>query len=152
MACGRQHALAYHGRNLDKCRARNRAWKAANRDKVQACRARNRLTARENQRVWDANNTGKVQAARLNYVARKQGAPGSYTAADVADILKMQRGRCAECRRRLPANRRHVDHIQPLARRGTNYRRNLQIMCARCNQSKGAKDPLEFARQQGRLL
>jgi 5-methylcytosine-specific restriction protein A len=40
---------------------------------------------------------------------------------------------CAACGR--PAE--HVDHIQPIARGGTNHPGNLQALCASCNLVKG---------------
>lgn len=65
-------------------------------------------------------------------------------------IVYLQAGRCACCRKRLADF--HVDHIVPLARGGTNDRRNMQVLCPSCNLDKGANDPIEFAQRQGRLL
>jgi 5-methylcytosine-specific restriction endonuclease McrA len=41
--------------------------------------------------------------------------------------------RCVRCGR--PAE--HCDHIQPIARGGTDHPGNLQPMCAACNLAKG---------------
>ena len=38
----------------------------------------------------------------------------------------------------------HVDHITSLARGGENKDENIQLLCPKCNLSKGAKGPLEF--------
>jgi 5-methylcytosine-specific restriction endonuclease McrA len=40
----------------------------------------------------------------------------------------------------------------PLARGGTNHRRNIQILCPSCNLRKGWKHPIDFAQEMGRLL
>lgn len=84
--------------------------------------------------------------------ARKQGVGGTHTAADVAAILKAQGHRCPYCQADLRKVKRHIDHIMPIARGGSNDKTNIQILCEPCNRSKGAKDPIAFAREQGRLL
>jgi 5-methylcytosine-specific restriction endonuclease McrA len=81
-----------------------------------------------------------------------RGSEGSHTAADIAEILKAQGGRCAYCRTSLNRAKKHVDHIVPLALGGSNGRANLQIACAACNQSKSARDPVTFAQSIGLLL
>lgn len=84
--------------------------------------------------------------------ARKKGASGTHTAADVQAILSAQGHRCAYCRADLRKAKRHLDHIMPLALGGSNGPENLQWTCAPCNLSKGAKDPIEFARERGLLV
>ena len=74
----------------------------------------------------------------------------------VRDVLyERQKGRCPDCGDRLmligPAPA-HADHIMPLALGGSNDVRNLQLLCAPCNLTKGARDPLDHARIQGRLI
>jgi 5-methylcytosine-specific restriction endonuclease McrA len=83
--------------------------------------------------------------------ALKNNAPGHHSKADIDRIFKAQRGRCGYCRVKLSSSY-HVDHIQSLSRGGHNGRRNLQILCQSCNLSKGAKDPIDYARQIGKLV
>lgn len=45
-----------------------------------------------------------------------------------------------------------LDHIEPLARGGSSWPRNLQLLCQPCNRRKQAQDPLVWARKEGRLL
>lgn len=90
-------------------------------------------------------NDARKRAARL-------AAPGHHTADDIRHIRQGQRDKCAYCPKKLNTVRWHIDHIQPLSRGGSNYRRNLQILCQPCNQAKYAKDPIDFARSLGRLL
>lgn len=40
----------------------------------------------------------------------------------------------------------HVDHITPLARGGTNARRNLQALCGPCHSTKTARQDGGFGR------
>lgn len=119
--------------------ARAAAWRAQNPEKVKAAAEK-----------WRKNNQAKRTAAQRNRNARaRQG--GKHTAEDIADITRMQRGRCGYCQVKL-GKKYHVDHITALSRGGTNDRRNLQILCVDCNQAKNAKDPIVFAQELGRLL
>lgn len=101
---------------------------------------------------WCSRNPEKSRAKTRRYRANKHGNGGSHTAADVVEIFRSQRGKCAYCRQPVTMKNKHVDHIRPLFRGGTNDRRNLQILCARCNLRKNAKDPIDYARTQGMLL
>jgi 5-methylcytosine-specific restriction endonuclease McrA len=46
----------------------------------------------------------------------------------------------------------HIDHYQPLSKGGAHTVANLVIACPRCNLTKNAKDPYEFAASVGRLF
>lgn len=103
-------------------------------------------------RLDRVNNPERYRAADSRKRAYRMAAPGHHSAADINSIRQAQRDRCAYCPKKLSLVKWHVDHIQPLSRGGTNYRNNLQILCAPCNQAKYAKDPIDFARSLGRLL
>lgn len=105
-------------------------------------------------RNYRANKEKYLERAR-NRRARIRSAEGTHTAADIRPILHGQRGLCANCHSKLFKSGKqkfHVDHIVPLARGGSNWPDNLQCLCPSCNLSKGAKDPLEWAAQNGRLF
>lgn len=46
---------------------------------------------------------------------------------------------CTRCGELTPRDRLHVDHVEPLARGGSNARPNLVALCATCNLAKGAQ-------------
>ena len=100
---------AYQKRKA-KSRAETKAWKAANRE----------ATSMHN------------RAAK----AKRRAAEGSYNKDDIARLFIAQGARCL-CGDELLAF--HVDHIVPVARGGSNWPSNLQLLCGRCNRSKGAK-------------
>lgn len=72
-------------------------------------------------------------------------------------VLLEQEGKCARCRKEIPASRaaggRHqlhpfiLDHIRPIAMGGDQWAPgNLQVLCARCNRIKTARDMGAIAR------
>lgn len=83
--------------------------------------------------------------------AREIGADGQFTKAEIKALFTKQRGKCAYCTKSLRKGY-HIDHIVPLAGGGSNWIANIQLLCGPCNVRKGATDPIEFARRNGRLL
>lgn len=129
-------------KNLAKGQKYSKRWRSQNLEK-----------ARQGPRNWRKHNKEQVNALTRNRRARTKFNGGSHTAADIAEILRLQRYRCAapNCRNKL-SDIYDVDHIVPLVRGGSNDRSNLQIMCSSCNRSKGAKDPILFAQECGFLI
>lgn len=46
----------------------------------------------------------------------------------------------------------HRDHRRALADGGTNNIGNIELLCGTCNLRKHAKDPIAWARENGRLI
>ncbi len=80
----------------------------------------------------------------------RNGTVRRVTKADIAAIHKAQRGKCAICRKAM--TKFHIDHIVPVAMGGAHDRRNFQLVHPVCNVLKGAKDPIDFARELGLLI
>lgn len=99
---------------------------------------------------WRANNKEAMAAYTRNYKARKLGATGTHSKADVLALFEVQRGKCAACSCKL--KRYDVDHIEPLSKGGANDRKNLQLLCPTCNRRKAARHPVDFMRLMGKLL
>jgi 5-methylcytosine-specific restriction endonuclease McrA len=170
LAIGKRYRAANRDKNRDKRRAATLRWRAKNPDKVAAQKLRHREKyrdkaaaktrqwrlanpdwAKEQVRQWQANNPEQRRCLNRKYRAIRKAAPGSHNAADIRNIMKLQRRCCAICREKL-GKKYHVDHIIPLALGGTNDRRNLQITCEPCNLVKAAHDPIDFMQSLGRLL
>jgi 5-methylcytosine-specific restriction endonuclease McrA len=147
---------SYWSLNATRLNKIHREWVAENKDLARktekAWRTRNSDRKRANDNRWHAANPEKVRRYRVVSEARRRGAPGAgFTAADVDDLYKMQKGRCAACRVSLRRGY-HVDHINALARGGRNEKTNIQLLCAPCNRRKHTKSPEEFMRELGSLL
>lgn len=135
--------------------AQRKEYYAENRDtvidRVARYRDENREKVRAGHRAHYANDPIKRRAMSHTQRAKRAKAPGSHTKEDVLDILQAQKSKCACCRCSIK-QRYHIDHIVPLARGGSNDRRNLQLLCAGCNQRKSAKDPIDHMQSLGFLI
>lgn len=148
-------AVAIYAANPDKKRELNKQ----SRDKYpERVAARNAKWYRENKEKAKAGNLARARANPEVFAAycrnrrtKLKEAGGKHTASDVLFLLKKQGKKCAYCRVKLDGDY-HVDHVMPIALGGSNYRRNLQILCEPCNLSKGAKHPIKFAQELGMLL
>jgi 5-methylcytosine-specific restriction endonuclease McrA len=83
--------------------------------------------------------------------ARKRGADGKYTQADLDRIRRQQKDKCGCCRSPLHGGGT-LDHIVALIRGGSNWPNNLQFLCQPCNSGKKDRDAIDFMRSRGRLL
>lgn len=165
----KEGARKWREKNREHKRQANAKWAADNPDKVrhsqrehyrrnletQRERSREKHRARaEVEKVYGREYRQKFPEKHRTKEARRRAAKarvgGSFTDADIAEIVKLQRGRCAYCKAKL--TRKHNDHIICLARGGSNSRRNIQVTCQPCNLSKGAKDPIDFAQSLGLLI
>ena len=131
-------------KNAEKLRDSKAAWYRKNADSVISRVREYRKANAEKSRLWQA-----AHQARRRVALKRSG--GRFTADDVQNLLSMQRGLCAYCGASLSGGY-HIDHRVPLSKGGENNRHNLDLLCPRCNLSKGSKLPHEFAQQNGRLL
>lgn len=155
----RQYHAARRGKITEEERVRQRAatkrWRLNNLEKARELDRQYAFKARDRRREYgkryQALYPERAATKERNKRALKRLNGGKHTVADVEQILKAQRNRCGCCRIKL-GKKYHVDHIIPIARGGSNDRRNLQILCAPCNHSKYSRDPIEFMQSLGRLL
>ena len=136
----KEKRATYVAENKDKIRKYQAIYRAKNKDKVKEWRI-----------TYDAANLEKKSARERNRRARKRNAEGSHTAADIRQMLLLQKNKCAVCHTSI-AKGYHVDHVIPLAMNGGNGKDNLQLLCPHCNLSKNAQHPVDFMQSRGMLL
>jgi len=106
-----------------------------------------RSLSRKRMKEWRKENP---EAARALKVTRRVVHSKVYKE-DILLLLKKQKYKCINCKCCVK-NEYHIDHINPIKRGGGNEIENLQVLCPTCNKRKSAKDPVDWARENGRLL
>ncbi|SRR6266581_770639 len=145
----------YHEKNRDRNNAQKKAWHTANRDHALANMKAYDVANRDHDRVYRrsryAAHRDHIKSYHHKLRAHKRSSEGTYTAQDIQNLFKGQKGKCALCKQRLV--KYEVDHIIPLSRGGSNWPYNLQLLCPSCNRHKSNKLPHEFnGNGQMRLL
>ena len=129
----RERSRKYRRNHPDKIRAANQEYRTNNPDKIREHRA-------------------AAKPLRISYKARRKSREaGGISGVETRAWFNAQKMRCHWCGTTSAACY-EVDHIIALSRGGLHEIRNLCIACKPCNRRKHAKDPIEFARELGKLL
>jgi len=148
----------YRRENPDHIRETDRLHRRANveqhrkENREYRLRYRDELLEKDRARTKRPDRQEVLQKCRRNRKARVRGAEGSHTVAQLNELFDKQKRRCPYCRVKLTLKNRHLDHIEPVSRGGSNDISNCQWTCDTCNLRKHAKDPIDFAQENGRLL
>jgi len=154
--CRRNQEKDRYHKDPDKYTARSRKQYAKDphyhRKKAQNWRKNNPEKSREYGKEWEEKNKHKRKTYKQRRRAAEKGADGTFSPDDILRIFDMQNGKCGICSTKKTMKQMHIDHIKPLSKGGSNWPKNLQLLCAKCNKSKWAKDPLDYMRELGKLL
>ena len=150
-ACGKKR----YAENADEIKQRVKNYRLSNPEKIKLDQAKHRLKNKDKAKAyyaeWRVKNPEIAKQHRQNRRARVKAATGRLSLGLEKKLLRLQNGKCACCKRPL-GDDYHMDHIMPLALGGTNTDDNIQLLRARCNRQKNAKDPIEFMQSRGFLL
>lgn len=102
-------------------------------------------------RDWFEKNKDYAKLKWHERRARIKGNGGSHTSNDIQEILESQKHKCVACGVSIKS-KRHIDHIIPLSKGGTNDKTNIQLLCPSCNIAKKDKHPIDFMQSKGFLL
>lgn len=154
----KQRAVTYKiycEKNKDKRRVTAKAWREANKQRraeySKSYAKANKQRLLEYNKAHAKANPEQYAARSRNRRALKRAAKGTHTAADIHNLLALQRKKCVACHKSI-AKGYHVDHIVPLSSGGSNDKYNLQLLCSNCNQTKYTRDNTEFMQSKGNLI
>lgn len=138
-----------------KKRAITKAWIKANPERAAENDRRKYEAKREEIRErierWRKANMEKAAMSRRirKHRVRAAGLPPKRD--QIENLLNLQRFMCASCLVDIRSSYQ-IDHIHPVSKGGTNDISNIQLLCRPCNTRKSAKDPLVWAKENGKLL
>lgn len=101
--------------------------------------------------IWRSKNRDIISLHRRRQKAIRRSVDGKFSIREIRNLKETQRSKCINCFSSIK-DKYHVDHIIPIKLGGTNNIENIQLLCPTCNLSKGAKDPIFWANENGRLL
>ena len=167
----RERARAAANREADPelHRQRTRSWRKKNPHKVIDYRTANKDRDLANAREWHARNRQKIAKRKREYDAQhlieraireakrrasKRASQGTFTLEEIKILLKTQNYSCANphCCADLRREIKHLDHVKPLARGGSNNIENLQWLCRPCNSRKSDLEPAAWLAREARRL
>lgn len=144
----------YRIKNKEKFAEATARYRRNNREKYLSDKRKyNEINYEKNKDWWKKNKiVAKVYKSRRrdNSIQNTIGLE-HFTKKDAEILREIQKDKCANCKIFLNGCG-HLDHIMPLYLGGPNSKDNLQWLCKKCNLSKGAKHPIDWAQQNGRLL
>ena len=164
----RQKAATYswRKRNSKKWNAYQRAWRRKSRHRTNPIlrakrskmgdaynarrrdyRRRNLVKLRSDARRYYWRNWERKRIEHHAAIAKRKSAPGKYTEKEWLQLLTAFHYRCAYCYRRLTRRTASADHVNPLARGGTNWITNIVPSCLPCNQRKNFLTAREYLRR-----
>lgn len=137
----KQRKKEYNDARKDEKRAYDREYRARREDELKAIHA-----------AWREKNPEKVKTIQMSYVARRRSQIASGDPTKLIHAWRIGAKKvCHWCSVKCPDDY-HVDHYEPLAKGGKHVVSNLVIACPKCNHTKNARDPYEFAASRGRLF
>jgi 5-methylcytosine-specific restriction endonuclease McrA len=137
----------WRGAHLDKAAAAMQRWRQKHYDEYRAYRAsyyeKNAELIKAAVKKWREDNPEKWRAIAAVSGGQRRGAEGRFTLKDLEQKWEAQSGLCVYCQADLELSM-EIDHKLPIARGGSNWPDNIQLLCFTCNRRKHAKTDVEF--------
>jgi hypothetical protein len=123
--------------NKEKVQLRQKIYREKNKEKIAVVAS-----------LYKKNNTDKVNLLNQNRRALRKKVGGVLSKGLAEKLYILQKGKCPCCNQKLGKDY-HMDHIMPMKLGGSNTDDNIQLLKAKCNMEKSAKDPFDFMQSKG---
>jgi hypothetical protein len=134
--------------NPEKYRARSRNYYLKNADelcrKTSLYQQKNKAKVNQYKSAWAKRNRDRVRVILTNNRARRRGAKGKFTKAQLTAKYSFHGWMCYLCGIGLTSETVQPDHRKPISRGGTNWIANIAPSCARCNRRKNGRTEIEY--------
>lgn len=152
----KRNAKSYYERNRFDISEKSKIYYKENRDvvldRVKRYREKNPEKIKELRKKIYARDPAAAKAAAKNDKHNRRAAKaGGVSNKELRIWQDKQQKVCYWCGEKCDKEY-HIDHYEPLSKGGEHELDNLVIACPRCNLQKSAKDPLDFAKEVGRLF
>ena len=152
----KENSRKYYEKNSEVIKQKVNEWRSENSEALKKKRAivrsLNSNKFNEYRRQWRKENPDSVRREKFARRAKEKNCNGNISTSITKTLLNSQKRKCACCGVKLSKENMHRDHIVPLAIGGNNSDENIQLLCNKCNLSKGAKHPIDFMQSRGFLL
>lgn len=105
-----------------------------------------KIQKRREKLATDEIYRAKMRRLYVKYAAKRRARKRKAAAEDVDRLVALEKGggRCYLCGKELTESTMHLDHVVPLVRGGPHSYSNCRPACAKCNQRKSFRTPLEL--------
>lgn len=85
-----------------------------------------------------------IEARRVENHNRRNSLSGTLPVDCMEQLIAKYGARCMNPECQTPEAKLTIDHVRPVSMGGTNTMDNVQILCARCNESKGNRSEADY--------
>jgi HNH endonuclease len=142
-----RYRAEHHEERLERDRQYHREHREERNRKSREYSTKHRERLNAKQRQYIKEHLAEILIRNRKRHALKRGARGTHTQADIERLFVKQNGKCVYCQtelRRSGKGKFHVDHRMPLKLGGSNFPRNLRLLCPKCNVRKKGLHPRKW--------
>jgi len=126
----------YYQQNKKKIRKRQKKYQSKNREDYKKWH-----------KDWRIKNPKKLSFWSGQHQIRKRNAEGSHTFKEWEELKKQYDWTCPRCGKQEPEIKLTQDHIKSLNKGGTNWIKNIQPLCLKCNSFKNDRFTKKYKRK-----